>query len=396
MRLFLTCWLLFSCFLSKAQVWNQLADFTGTARDDASTFTINNKVYCGLGLDAGFSCTSDIKVFDLATETWSDGVNLPSGEERQYANGFTYQGNGFIFGGINGAADYLSDLWKFNPVNNSWSSLPDLPSTGRAGAVCFVLVETFYCVGGKTDGGIISNEVWAFDLVNEVWFQKGNLPFDGIWRGISFTWNNSGIIGLGKLNNGNLNTGCYQYSTSSDSWQSITQLNLTPATYSMFSQIGNYGFVYGGVLGDLSYSNQFIRIDLDTWETTTLNPFPAEARRGGLGFVGNTDFYISTGVSALARLNETWKASSVLGLNDENSLNGMRIYPNPVKNELSIQAAFPIEMLEIYTISGNLIERIQINATFIEIPLQLYNGYYLVKLKSETAEVVKRICVSNE
>jgi N-acetylneuraminic acid mutarotase len=68
---------------------------------------------------------------------------------------------------------------------------------GRAGAVSFVLADTFYLVGGKTNGGSISNEVWSFDLVSEQWVQKANLPFDGIWRGISFTWNNSGIIGLG-------------------------------------------------------------------------------------------------------------------------------------------------------------------------------------------------------
>jgi hypothetical protein len=382
------------CFFSNAQVWNQIVDFTGTARDDASSFTINNKVYCGLGLDAGFSCKSDIKVFDFSSETWSDGVSLPSGEERQYANGFSHHGNGYIFGGINSAAVYLSDFWKFDPINNSWSSLPELPSTGRAGAVCFVLVDTFYCVGGKTDGGIISNEVWAFDLVNQAWIQKGNLPFDGIWRGISFTWNNLGIIGLGKHNNGSLNTLCYHYFPNTDLWQSITQLNLTPTTYSMFAQIGNFGYVYGGVREDLTYSNQFIRIDFNTWETTSLTPFPADARRGGIGFVGSTDFYISTGVSALARLNETWKASSVLELEEEGMMDLLSIYPNPLKDEMMIQSEVPIQTLEIYSISGNLIEQITLNSTFIKLPLQLENGSYFVKVKSETFDVIERICVS--
>lgn len=394
MRLILSISISIFCFVSNAQVWNQISDFPGTPRDDASTFTINYKVYCGLGLDAGFSCTSDFKIFDLTTETWSNGVSLPSGEERQYASGFSHQGFGYIFGGINCSAAYLADFWKFNPATNSWTSLPDLPAIGRAGAVSFVLEDTVYIVGGKTNGGSITSQVWAFDLINQQWSQKTNLPIDGIWRGVSFTANSTGIIGLGKLNDGTLNTECYHYFPLTDTWQLIPQLNLVPTTYSMFSQIGNVGFVYGGMLEDLSYSNQFIRINLDTWETATLTNFPADARRGGVGFVGNNDFYISMGVSALARLNETWKASSVLGLEDEKLMNSVSIYPNPVKNELSIQAAYPIETIELYTISGNLIEKVSMNSTFIKLPLQLENGYYLVKVKSETTEVVKRICVS--
>jgi hypothetical protein len=164
----------------------------------------------------------------------------------------------------------------------------------------------------------------------------------------------------------------------------------------MFSQIGHYGFVYGGVLDDLSYSNQFIRIDLDTWETTTLTSFPADARRGGVGFVGTTDFYLTTGVSAFARLNETWKAASVLELEDEKLMNTVRIYPNPVNDKMKIESDLPIQTLEIVSISGKVIEQIKVNAPFIELPLQLENGYYLVKIITETAEVVKRICVSHE
>lgn len=395
LRLILSIAISIFCFVSNAQIWNQMSDFPGTARDDASTFKIGEKVYCGLGLDAGFSCTSDFKIFDLTTETWSNGVSLPSGEERQYANGFSHQGFGYIFGGINCSAAYLADFWKFNPATNSWTSLPDLPALGRAGSLSFVIQDTFYVVGGKTNGGSITSEVWAFNLINQQWSQKTNLPIDGIWRGVSFSWNATGIIGLGKLNDGTLNTACYNYFPVTDAWLLIPQLNLVPSTYSMFSQLGNKGFIYGGMLEDLSYSNQFLRIDLDTWETTSLTAFPADARRGGVGFVGNNDFYISMGVSALARLNETWKASSVLGIEEEKMMKLVSIYPNPVKNKLSIHAAFPVKTIELYTISGNLIEQVTMNSMHIELPLQLENGYYFVKVTSETTEVVESICVHN-
>ncbi len=378
-----------------AQNWNQISDFTGDSRDDASVFKISSQVYCGLGMNAGFSCTSDFKIFDLNTETWSNGISLPFGEERQYANGFSHQGFGYVFGGINSNPTYLNDFWKFDPVNNTWISLPDLPSSGRAGAVSFLIDDTVYIVGGKTDGGSISNEVWAFDFIQEQWFQKANLPIDGIWRGVGFSWNNAGIIGLGKLNGGNMNTGFYQYLPVSDTWQIISQVNVAPTTYSTFSQIGKFGFIYGGMLENQSYSNQFLRIDLETWETATLTNFPAEARRGGVSFAANAEFYLSTGVSAMARLKETWKASYILGIEEEKVSENVKIYPNPLKNCMMIHAEVPIQSIEILDISGKLIEAKKVNSNEIEFPIELENGIYLVKLVALNSEFIERICVQN-
>lgn len=386
-----------SCLLLdlNAQDWNQISDFTGDARDDAAVFTINNQVYCGLGMNAGFSCTSDFKIFDLNTETWSNGISLPVGEERQYANGFSHQGFGYIFGGINSSATYLNDFWRFDAVNSVWIALPDLPSSGKAGAVSFLIEDTVYVVGGKTNGGMISNEVWAFDLIQEQWFQKANLPIDGIWRGVGFSWTNVGIIGLGKLNGGNMNTGFYQYLPISGSWQLISQVNLAPTTYSMFAQIGKDGFIYGGMLENQSYSNQFLKIDLETWEISNLTDFPSEARRGGVSFVGNDEFYISTGVSAVARLNETWKASYILGIEDEKVTENVKIYPNPLKNCVKIESEIEIQTVEILDISGKLIESRSVNSNQIEIPIDLENGMYLVKLVALNSKFIERICVQN-
>jgi N-acetylneuraminic acid mutarotase len=154
MKILLSIWI--SCLLLdlNAQDWNQISDFTGDSRDDASVFKINNQVFCGLGMNASFSCTSDFRIFDLNTETWSNGISLPVGEERQYANGFSHQDFGYVFGGINSSATYLNDFWKFDPVNSTWISLPDLPSAGKAGAVSFLINDTVYIIGGKTNGGM--------------------------------------------------------------------------------------------------------------------------------------------------------------------------------------------------------------------------------------------------
>ena len=99
------------CFSGKlfSQSWNQTTSFPGTPRDDASYFKIGTKHYIGTGREVGFGCTRDFYFFDEATLTWGNTSPLPTGYERQYASGFSYNGKGYIFGGENCAGFYLTE-----------------------------------------------------------------------------------------------------------------------------------------------------------------------------------------------------------------------------------------------------------------------------------------------
>src|SRR4051812_24997452 len=100
------------------QSWTQLPNFPGLERDDGIAFVIGNKAYCGTGLQVGWGLTKDIYEFDLTTETWTTGVSMPNGAERQYACGFTDGTDGFVFGGEASGSD-LNDLWMYSPVLGS-------------------------------------------------------------------------------------------------------------------------------------------------------------------------------------------------------------------------------------------------------------------------------------
>lgn len=395
MKLILFLWILTQAGCVYSQDWVQLDNFPSDARDDASSFQINNRGYCGLGLNSWFACTSDFSVFDLETETWSDGVNLPSGNERQYATGFAFDGKGYIFGGTNANGDALRDFWKFDPIMGSWNPLPELPGMGKSGATSFVIEDTVYFVGGKTAGGTISDEVWAFNLVSESWTQKTSLPIDGVWRGVSFSTTNFGIIGLGKMNSGVLNPNFYRFSPASNSWELMSQLPIDPVSYPLFSQIGSAGFIYGGVQGDQSYSNRFFRIELETWQIQELSNFPSVARKGGVAFADATTFYIATGVSLSGRLQETWKATSVLESENVDSAPDMLIYPNPTTNTISIQTNAKLNFAEVYDLTGTLVYSKHLNATNSKIEFQLQGGIYTVVLTTDTHQSVHRIVVIN-
>lgn len=337
MKYLAVLFLIFIRHAASAQQWQQMTDFPGAARDDGTTFTIGNKVYCGLGMNAWFGCNADFYAFDLDLESWSPVAGFPEGQERQYAGGFAYAGNGYVFGGIDGQGNYRNDLRKYNPVTDSWTILNAMPADGRSGMHCFVIADTAYTIGGKSASEDALDEVWAYDLLNGTWSQKSDLPSGGIWRGVSFAWDGKGFVGLGKDNAGNFSGQFHSYDPASDAWQTVSGFEMEATAYTASVQIGQLAFLYGGMNASGAYLNNVTRIDLETFGAQTLAFLPAVPRRGGMAFAGDDEFYITTGVSASARLTETWKAGYVLATDELRADEyEVHVFPNPSSGTLHI------------------------------------------------------------
>ena len=94
------------CLLVSSQLfsqnWQNIQDFSGTERDDAVSFTINNQAYCGTGLSPWFAEFADFYSFDFNTQSWTSIASLPIGKERQYATAFSNDTLGFVFSGNKG------------------------------------------------------------------------------------------------------------------------------------------------------------------------------------------------------------------------------------------------------------------------------------------------------
>lgn len=391
MKHFTFCTLLFISFSGHSQQWEQVEVFQGNHRDDGTVFKIGDKAYCGLGMNSWFGCNNDFFVFDISAGSWSQGIGMPAGEERQYANGFSHGGAGYVFGGINPAGDYLNDLWMFDPQTGIWSAKASLPAPGRAGAVCFIIGDTAYIAGGKTAVDIASKELWALDLLSGTWSQKGNLPFNGIWRGVGLSWNGSGVIGLGKNNSSGLNDFFYRYNPGQDAWELLNGITVEGASYTASAQIGSMAYLYGGMNAAGEYLNTFYKLDLVTSAWTVLNSFPAAPRRGAMAFTGDNAFYLTTGVSAVSRLDETWRAASVLSLNDnEQQESEVRVFPNPSHGTLKVSTTAIIRKISISDIQGKIISSLDCNVQELSFDPGLARGLYLFEIYTDSGLSVIR------
>lgn len=371
-------------FCSFGQTWEQTISFPGTPRDDGTHFSIGTKHYVGTGREVGFGCTRDFYSFDQSTLNWATISSLPIGKERQYASTVSWNGKGYLFGGVDCAGNYQNDFWCYDPNADSWSAMNPLPSAGRGGMVQFVIQDALYLIGGRNDNGIL-NEVWCYSFTNQMWSQKNSLPFDGIWRGISFTNQNTGFIGLGKNNLNNqtgFNAAVWSYDSSTDSWTIVPNLNLGQRAYVGSAQTDSTLFLFGGLNPANQLLTSFERIDLVDFSIHVLPDFSSIPRKGGCPFLVQNDFYYSTGVSTDTRFNETWRLTDVVGTK-ELSTDDLVIYPNPTSSAFSIKSNELIESLAITNSFGQYIKELSINASVVEIETdEIPPGSYILTIKT--------------
>ena len=367
-----------------SQTWTKISDFPGVARDDGARFVIGNKVYCGLGSQAIGGCANDFYSFDLTTETWSVCSSMPSGQQRQYSAGFSVNGKGYIFGGVNCSGVLFNDLWEYNSVTNGWIQKANMPALERYGCVNFVINNIAYIVGGKTAVNNGIPDVWAYDPLTDNWIQKTNMPTNGMWRGVSYQYNNLGIVGLGLNGLNQYNKLFYEYNPTSNSWNTLVSLNHTGLTYAGYAQINQNGYLFGGIDSLGVIHPEFEKIDLQNYSITTLAPFSDTARKGCMTFCGTDAFYLTTGISATKRFNSTWKVTQIVGLKEIEIDNSLLIYPNPAKDFVTVSSnECMMNEIKIIDLYGKTLLQQKLQTKVFNIKLDIEKGSYILQIISD-------------
>jgi len=327
---------LFSFAFAFAQNWQQVPDFPGLARDNGVSFVIADKAYCLTGMQINGTCAADGAVLDGGTETWAPMAGLPAGNEREYVTAFSYNGFGYLFGGLDCNSVCLTDMWRYDPQLDAWQAMSPIPSAGRMGCSCFVLNGKAYLVGGRNTSLTILDEVWEYDIANDNWLQKNNLPFPGTWRGNGFAIDTIGYTCYGIMNTLSFPHAIYQYNRQADSWSPLSNLFLPGRTYAECAVVGQQAYMYGGVdSAGGAPMNDLVVFDPQAQTLSSYVGLPAVPRRSGIAFSLNNGFYLTTGIdSGFTRLKETWKAGNLNGIADWRESEGIRIYPNPTRNVL--------------------------------------------------------------
>jgi hypothetical protein len=211
--------------------WFQAENFIGDARWGAFSFVIDGKGYVGGGSLSSPGATSFSGTFyqyDPVANSWNQKENLPA--SRAFSTGFNINGKGYVvFGYANGTRDETVIMYDPSIQGNPWTELADIPNVVDQAfaveqpAVPLIIGNTAYLVGG-----IHTSEVWKFNPANDTWISKNDVVISPT---ASFTVAGEGYI-VGERNQSlaqggsgvDLEDVIMKYDEGSDQWTQVVEL----------------------------------------------------------------------------------------------------------------------------------------------------------------------------
>ena len=158
-------------------------------RSDAASAVLGDDLYC-FGGGAGNEVTAD--AWALHDGKWHQVIEAKLPEPRLFAVALAYAGYIYLLGGVPKAGDYKTmptTFWRWRPGAKGWETLAPLPGAGRISHAMAQIKGGLYVFGGATTGGRdVENlkDAYRYDPKNNKWTELPDLPIaDRAWWAVS-------------------------------------------------------------------------------------------------------------------------------------------------------------------------------------------------------------------
>lgn len=187
----------------KTNTWSQGADMP-TARYTMTSELYKGKIYVIGGSMESRECRY-LEIYDIATDTWTTGESMVRGYDYMYMTSVVHNGKIYAIG------KQVIQVYDIN--TNTWSVLTDVP-TRRTGAESELYNGKIYTIGGYSSGVRVGT-VDIYDIKTNTWSQGTDMPTG---RDIFATEVYNGkIYAIGGYNSGALDK-VEIYNIATDSW----------------------------------------------------------------------------------------------------------------------------------------------------------------------------------
>jgi hypothetical protein len=263
--------------------------------------------------------------------------------------------------------------------------MSSIPGSGRSGAGNFVIGDTAYIVGGKSNISQGLAEVWAYSILANTWTKKNDLPMPGCWRGSAFAIDTIGYLCFGAHGNGTFNHKLFSYQHLQDTWTIIPGISLPARTYVGCAVVYDKACLFGGQDSSTAFANVLLEYNSVTQNIATHPGIPDFPRKGGMAFSLNNMFYYTTGLdSTSTRQKQTWRSSHVTGIPAVDfSSNAINIFPVPFKEKFTIESDKEIVSVQLFNLLGEEMLTIFLGNVFeIDVPsYELIAGQYILRIE---------------
>ncbi|RYM31444.1 T9SS type A sorting domain-containing protein [Brumimicrobium glaciale] len=328
-----------------AQSWQQKSSNPGDSRHHPVSFSLDGKGYMVTGSTDLVDETTDFYEYDPVADTWA---TLPdfTGVGRGFSIGDTWNGKAYMGFGFGANNAYLNDLWVFDPATNAWTELASCPCAKRIHPT-FVIEDGLLFVGmGNNNVNGNMKDWWEYNIASDSWRQLPDLP--GLERHHPYMFSADGDVytGLGHGNGPGTKVfkDWYKWEIATETW---VQLNDFPAEGRVAGtqlSIGDRGFIISGD-GDNHNSipsGEFWEYDYQNDAWNELPPHPGLSRWAPGSFaIGNVVYFgagqVRNGSNAGLK-NDLWSfdLATYVGVTTENKLSEITLYPNPVISNIQL------------------------------------------------------------
>lgn len=378
-----------------AQSWEQKASHPGAGRHHPVTFSIDSMGYLLTGSTDADGTTDNFYKYDPLADSWTTLPSFP-GTARSYSYGATDQDKAYVGFGASDAA-YLNDLWEYDSQTENWTQLASCPCAGRAHPA-FVIQDNRLFVGlGNNPTNL--RDWWEYNIATDSWRQLTDLP--GATRHHPFYFAAGGSVYAGLGHGASIYKDWYRWDLGTETWEQMDNLPSQGRVAGTQLNIGDRGFIMSGDGEDhgTMATGEFWEYDYqsDTW--TELPPHPGVSRWAPGSFaIGNTVYLTSGEVRAgnpnAGLKNDLWSfdLDDILSVQNSGELNAeITVYPNPTEKSLFINGLNITNevTLEVFDSSGKAIGNGMLNGNEYDVSDLSPGLYFMTIIENDT--VIDRV-----
>lgn len=151
---------------SSTNTWSETYSGMAATNRQPQSFSINGKAYfvCGGNNQYTNGTTTQVWEYDYVSNTMTRKNDFP-GLSRYGGFSFSIGNYGYIGCGVNyifnGIIQYLTDVYRYNPANDSWTKIQDFPGGYKHVPVSFVIGNKAYILTGYNMSSL-TQDVWEF------------------------------------------------------------------------------------------------------------------------------------------------------------------------------------------------------------------------------------------
>ncbi len=429
MKLFnLTLLILFSSLAFGQLTWNSKAAIPEFGRYNPISFSIDGKLYVGLGEIPGPEYSKELWEFDPTTNLWTKKTDYP-GNGSRLATAFVVDGKAYVGLGESASGRHI-DFYEYNPASDSWIQKANFPGGVRYAAGSFVLGDSAFVGLGSCGGPTCYNEdLWMYVPSTNSWTQKANWPGGKVTTPVSFSIGQYGYFGNALTTSATLSNSFYKYDKANDSWSSIASLPGTARRNTTSFILNNEAYVGCGAYNysNPTFENDFYKYNVanNTWNHFSSNNAFVGRFLGVCKSVSDSVIIAGAGNSENGYLSDFWQLSlgadtcnftdtTYLSVQDTLSFNinsssvsspqyvGVKVYPNPAGSNITIDIAnFSLlsnYSLKIYNTLGSVVHSQNVTAATHQISTSGFGGagtYFLEFYDSNNAKKSRKVLILN-